>query len=68
MTEPSSDTAEYGFATASELLADIKSGSLSSVELTEALLTRIHELDDSTDGLKSVLAINTNALEHAAAA
>lgn len=68
MSEPSSDTAEYGFATASELLNDIKSGALSSVELTEALLTRIHELDDSTDGLKSVLAINTNALEHAAAA
>lgn len=68
MTEPSSETAEYGFATASELLTDIKSGALSSVELTEALLTRIQELDDSADGLKSVIAVNTNALAHAAAA
>jgi len=66
MSDPSSETAEYGFATASDLVNDIKSGELSSVELTEALLTRIHEIDDCADGLKSLLAINANALEHAA--
>ena len=66
MSDPSSDTSEYGFATASELISEIKSGTLSSVELTEALLTRIHEVDDAEDGLKSLIALNADALVHAA--
>ena len=51
MTDPSVDTAEYGFSSATELLADIASGELSSLELVEALLTRIHEIDDADNGL-----------------
>ncbi|NBU32308.1 MAG: amidase [Actinobacteria bacterium] len=65
MSDPSVDTADYGFATATELLADLQAGALSSVELTEALIVRIQELDDTADGLKSVLAINPDALAQA---
>jgi amidase len=68
MTDPHIETAEYGFATAHSLLDDLKSGELSSVELTEALLARIHAVDDTNDGLKSLIAINAEALSDAARA
>ncbi|MBU6347998.1 MAG: hypothetical protein KGQ38_05235, partial [Actinomycetales bacterium] len=64
-SDPSEETAEYGFSSATSLLADLQSGELSSVELTEALLVRIAEVDDSEDGLKSVLALNADALAQA---
>jgi len=65
MTDPSEDTAEYGFSSATELIADIASGELSSLELVEALLTRIHAIDDADNGLKSIIALNNNILEQA---
>ena len=65
MSDPSAHTAEYGFARATELLADIQSGELLSRELVEALLTRINEIDDAVDGIQSMIAINNDVLEQA---
>ncbi|MBU6347904.1 MAG: hypothetical protein KGQ38_04755 [Actinomycetales bacterium] len=64
-SDPSDETAEYGFSSATSLLTDLQSGELSSVELTEALLVRIADVDDCDGGLKSILAINAEALAQA---
>ena len=65
MSDPSAHTAEYGFASAHDLLADIASGELSSREIVEALLTRIHEIDDVDGGIQSLIALGDAVLEQA---
>lgn len=53
---------ELGFSTISDLTADLAEKVISPRELVAELVTRIYEVDDVSDGLKSVLALNESAL------
>ena len=56
----------YEEATVKELQAQMESGTLTAVELTAAYLERITLLDQSEDGVHSIIEINPDALEIAA--
>ena len=56
----------YEEATVKELQAQMESGTLTAVELTAAYLERITLLDQSEDGVHSIIEINPDALQIAA--
>jgi len=58
---------ELGFTTIAEMSKAMGSGELSAVELVEGLLARIAALDQRGPALRSVIELNPNALEIAAA-
>jgi len=60
--------ADLGFSSASELQQRLSEGAIASQELVGALLDRIEHIDQGTDGIQSVLALNPDALADAAAA
>lgn len=51
---------EIGFSSISDLKQGFRQSKFSPFEVTEELISRIIELDDSSNGLNSVLAINSN--------
>jgi len=57
---------QYNEATVAQLEAAMASGKLSSVELTEFYLARIHGLDIGHEGVNSVIELNPDALQMAA--
>lgn len=67
MNDPDLETAEIGFTPALDLVEGRRAGDFTSEELVSTLLHRIQKVDDSEGGLKSILAISTDALEQARA-
>ena len=65
MTDPDLSTADIGFTPAIELAESRRAGDFTSVELVTTLLHRITHVDDTPDGIKSVLAISADAIEQA---
>jgi amidase len=65
MTNPDLGTADIGFTSAFDLVEGRRAGDFTSVELVSTLLHRIQTIDDSQDGLKSVLAISTDLMNQA---
>lgn len=65
MTDPDLGTADIGFTSAFDLVEGRRAGDFTSVELVSTLLHRIQTIDDSKDGLKSVLAISTDLMSQA---
>ncbi len=53
---------ELGFSSISELTQDMAANVISPQELVAELVARVVEIDDSPNGLKSVLALNENTL------
>lgn len=67
MNDPDLETAEIGFTPALDLVEGRRAGDFTSEELVTTLLHRIQQVDDSANGLKSVLAISADALDQAKA-
>jgi amidase len=67
VNDPDVDTADIGFTPALDLVEGRRAGDFTSEELVSTLLHRIAKVDDCADGLKSVLAISTDALDQAKA-
>jgi amidase len=65
VTDPDLSTADIGFTPAIELAESRRAGDFTSVELVTTLLHRITQVDDTPDGIKSVLAISADALAQA---
>jgi amidase len=59
--------ADLGFASAAQLQQQISQGAITSEELVGALLERIEQVDQTSDGIHAVLAVNSQALVDAAA-
>lgn len=66
MPELDSDSADIGFTSAIELIASLRDGDFTSTELTATLLHRVRQVDDCENGLQSVLAIASDAIDQAA--
>jgi amidase len=63
--DPHPPTATLAAATAAEIAADLAAGRTTSVEVTQALLQRIAAIDDAGPELRSVLAVNADAIAEA---
>lgn len=57
---------QYNEATVAQLQAAMASGKLTSVELTQFYLARIHALDVGHEGVNSIIELNPDALQMAA--
>lgn len=58
---------DLGFTSAQSLQRDLSQGAISSQELVEGLLERIHQLDQGVESVQSILALNSSALTDSAA-
>ena len=58
-------TLDLGLVSATETIAKLRSGELTSVALVTHLLERIEKLDQGDSGLRAVLALSEDALEQA---
>ena len=62
MNSELSPSEELGFSSISDLTADLAERVISPKELVAELVSRIYEVDDAMDGLKSVIALNESVI------
>ena len=65
MSDQHGPDADLGFATAVEQIAMLQQSQISASELVATMTHRISAVDDSTDGIRSVLAISADAMTQA---